>query len=208
MIVDEFLWIAKSALRGREGLDTIRVVAVRPSTRGPEICYEYGEIGRAPPTSFGAVPPRPTPAEILECVARTLRLRWRHGTPKALSPADEGWRAEIEVSHPGIFEPGGPASWSGWRFLWHAGAEWIDEVGRPPDWVTTQTKEKFGTIRWYVQGSLNDKHGSIIRCVEIVSGYTCEYCGAPGRLRKGGWAKTTCGAHAYGKEAVPYDDDD
>ena len=207
MIVDEFIQIASLSLQQRSGIETLRVKAVRPSPRGPEILYEHGPIGPPPPTSFGAAPPRPTGEEVLECVARMLRIRWQRGTPKAIAPADTAWRDEIEKHHPGMFEAGGPHSWSGWRFLWQVGAEWIDEVGRPADWETAQTKEKFGSARWYVDGKLKPKHHAIVRCVEIVSGYTCEYCGAPGLLRKGAWAKVTCEAHSEGRKAIRHDDD-
>ena len=56
-----------------------------------------------------------------------------------------------------------------------------------------QVKEKFGTLRVYV-GAV-DTHAVIdaaIREAEAESAVTCETCGAPGKLRVGGWLTTSC----------------
>lgn len=61
-----------------------------------------------------------------------------------------------------------------------------------------QVKEKFGTLRYYVdytQGTSSDdyhKIESLIRETEIKSGETCEFCGKPGQERSDGWIKTLC----------------
>ena len=61
-----------------------------------------------------------------------------------------------------------------------------------------QVKEKFGTLRFYVdypQGSSNDdwhKIESLIREAEEKSAVTCEFCGKPGQERSEGWIKTLC----------------
>lgn len=205
-IEDEFLWISKHALRQRQGVDTIRVTAIRPSRLGPVVAYEHAPIGPPPDTAFGSPTGEPPAEVILEGVMRVLQVRWRGGPPVPIKFDDATWRTPLATAFPGMFDEGGPASWAGWRFLWAAGAEWIEDLGRPADWSCGQTKEKFGTLRWYVYGSLTRRQHNVIRTLEIISGYTCEYCGWPGRLRKGGWAKVTCDAHANGKTAVSYDD--
>lgn len=205
-IQDEFLFIAGHALRQRPGIETLRVRSIQPSRNGPVVAYEHGPIGPPPDTNFGR-PYGEAPADaVLEGVMRVLQVRWRAGPPVPVAHDDEGWRAPLHRVYPKTFEPGGPHSWAGWRFIWLAAAEWIEEIGKPDDWECGQTKEKFGSLRWYVYGSLADRHKNVISTMEIISGHTCEYCGAPGRLRKGGWAKVSCDAHANGKTAVSYDD--
>lgn len=56
----------------------------------------------------------------------------------------------------------------------------------------TQVKEKFGTLRLYVN-TFNDAIAAIIREAEAKSAITCELCGQPGELcTTGGWLKTMC----------------
>lgn len=205
-IEDEFLWIAKHALRQREGVDTIRVRAIQPSRNGPVVAYECGLIGPPPPTSSGEPSQEPPADVILDGVSRVMQVRWRGGPPPSVKYEDEGWRAPLHRVFPKLFDVGGPHSWAGWRFLWLAAAEWITDIGVPADWECGQTKEKFGSLRWYVYGTLTSRHQNVIRTMEIISGYTCEYCGATGRLRKGGWAKVCCDAHAKGRGEVSCDD--
>lgn len=56
-----------------------------------------------------------------------------------------------------------------------------------------QVKEKFGTLRFYVDNSNREVSGAIV-LAELMSGRTCEYCGSPGTPRRGGWVKTLCDA--------------
>lgn len=54
-----------------------------------------------------------------------------------------------------------------------------------------QIKEKFGGLRFYVDGS--DKLEEMISQAEADSFKTCELCGKPGVLRStGSWLKTLC----------------
>jgi hypothetical protein len=55
-----------------------------------------------------------------------------------------------------------------------------------------QVKEKLGTLRFYVTGVQWDERYHRISAAEEESARTCEYCGAPGKLRHGGWLKTLC----------------
>lgn len=58
--------------------------------------------------------------------------------------------------------------------------------------VALQVKEKFGTLRFYVQTS-NDIIQAAIREAERKSAITCKHCGKPGRLfNEFGWLGTMC----------------
>lgn len=67
----------------------------------------------------------------------------------------------------------------------------------------TYVKEKFGTLRFYVNGG-NDTMYHYIDFAEAHSYTTCEICGAPGVSRTGGWVKTLCNQHA----SMPVNDND
>ncbi len=54
-----------------------------------------------------------------------------------------------------------------------------------------QVKEKFGGLRFYVQGS-NDFFDGMICMAEQASYTICEQCGKPGKPRSGGWILTLC----------------
>jgi hypothetical protein len=55
-----------------------------------------------------------------------------------------------------------------------------------------QVKEKFGGLRFYVNGGSNEIHDRIVKA-EIDSYSICEKTGKPGELRKDiGWFKTLC----------------
>jgi hypothetical protein len=64
-----------------------------------------------------------------------------------------------------------------------------------------QVKEKFGTMRLYVDNS-NPYVNGLIDMAEAMSEVTCEVCGSPGKTYTMGWHKTLCLEHArerYGK---------
>ena len=72
--------------------------------------------------------------------------------------------------------------------------------------VAVQVKEKFGTLRFYVNGATDEQY-NYITFAEIMSGRTCEVCGAPGQTYAFGWYSTLCDKHAddnYGEEAAEY----
>ena len=59
---------------------------------------------------------------------------------------------------------------------------------------TTQVKEKFGTLRFYVNHS-TEKQQSVINFAEMLSSSICEECGTTKqnvKLRKGSWVRTLC----------------
>lgn len=55
-----------------------------------------------------------------------------------------------------------------------------------------QVKEKFGTLRFYINFGSDAMHDRIEQAEEE-SGRTCEVCGKPGELRGGFWVRTLCG---------------
>lgn len=59
------------------------------------------------------------------------------------------------------------------------------------DVVATQIKEKFGTLRFYVDGGDNEIH-RLIDAAEQESATICELCGNPGTLVAKGWHSTLC----------------
>lgn len=61
--------------------------------------------------------------------------------------------------------------------------------------VAVQIKEKFGTLRFYVEG-WDTKSQAFVEFAEYHSARICETCGAPGKTRSGRWLKTLCDAHS------------
>jgi len=59
--------------------------------------------------------------------------------------------------------------------------------------VAFQVKEKFGTLRFYVD-SFDEKQGAYINFAESMSSKICERCGTikDVKLRGGGWLQTLC----------------
>lgn len=55
----------------------------------------------------------------------------------------------------------------------------------------TQVKEKYGGLRFYVDYT-DGATQNFIWNIEEKSYTVCEFCGAPGEPRKGGWIKTLC----------------
>ena len=61
--------------------------------------------------------------------------------------------------------------------------------------VIVQIKEKFGGLRFYVDGA-TDEVDNYIAFAEQLSNRICEECGAPGTHRDNGWIRTLCDKHA------------
>lgn len=58
--------------------------------------------------------------------------------------------------------------------------------------VAAQVKEKFGDLRFYIDGGSEQAY-KVICEAETEASKTCEFCGAPGILRKARpWWKTLC----------------
>ena len=58
--------------------------------------------------------------------------------------------------------------------------------------VAFQVKEKFGGLRFYYDGGDFKTCNALIEIAERAAWVTCEDCGKPGKLRKGGWLRTLC----------------
>lgn len=57
--------------------------------------------------------------------------------------------------------------------------------------IVTQVKEKYGSLRFYVDGE-DDKISALIEDAEEESKTICEVCGSPGKLITSGWCSTRC----------------
>jgi hypothetical protein len=64
-----------------------------------------------------------------------------------------------------------------------------------PQVVASQVKEKFGTLRFYYGGGDSYCRG-VESMADAMSAVTCETCGNPGKMRRGGWIRTLCDEHA------------
>lgn len=84
----------------------------------------------------------------------------------------------------------------GWYFLIDTLCEllqWdIDKNGHPQI-EASQVKEKFGTLRFYTNGS-NERQEGYINFAEYLSGFICEECGSNKDVKqsKGVWIYTRC----------------
>ena len=78
-----------------------------------------------------------------------------------------------------------------------------------PEYTVDQIKEKFGGLRFYWEPHSNsegfsdyddratiDKMNLLVDFATQLSYRICEDCGAPGKLRNGGWIRTLCDKHA------------
>lgn len=86
----------------------------------------------------------------------------------------------------------------GWVPIIDRLAEKLVALGWNPETQLAQVKEKFGTLRFYIDGPLNnnDLANEFVNVAESESAVTCETCGQPGRLRRGAWLHTSCDKHA------------
>lgn len=72
------------------------------------------------------------------------------------------------------------------------------------DMRAAQVKEKFGGLRFYIDGYpsepvIREMVDDLIRSAEYLSVRTCETCGRPGVRRSDGWIKTLCDEHGSGR---------
>lgn len=64
------------------------------------------------------------------------------------------------------------------------------------EFAVAQIKEKFGGLRFYVDGTGNSREViyTLINKAEKECWDICEDCGGPGKRQTGGWVKTRCDA--------------
>ena len=77
----------------------------------------------------------------------------------------------------------------GWFPIIKSMIEELIEIGW--DKRTTQVKEKFGGLRFYMDNADDYVYG-ILSMAESLSFRTCETCGAPGKTGGVGWLTTRC----------------
>lgn len=116
----------------------------------------------------------------------------------------------LVAKYPMIFDPQTPKQVHYEMFGFECGDGWFDIIDKlceelmvhwelhpddtPP--VAMQVKEKFGTLRFYVD-SATDAQYELITRAEHKSESTCEVCGAPGKLDGSrSWIKTLCAEHS------------
>jgi hypothetical protein len=67
-----------------------------------------------------------------------------------------------------------------------------EKIKRRPQIEAVQVKEKYGTLRFYVNRH-DDVVDAIIDFAEEMSGCTCDKCGSPASTSNKGWQETKCG---------------
>lgn len=113
---------------------------------------------------------------------------------KSIGGLEHGYFADRKITDSYFFDIG-----EGWYPLVKELIEKLIAAGW--DKQTCQVKEKFGGLRFYIN-SANDECFNLISQYEKLSCETCEKCGNPGTIRKGGWISTLCDEHSDGRE--PY----
>lgn len=71
-----------------------------------------------------------------------------------------------------------------------------------PKYYVVQVKEKFGSLRFYMDGPFTNAMDAAIREAETATRTTCEVCGGPGEMRSGGWIQVRCDHHTRNKVVV------
>lgn len=61
--------------------------------------------------------------------------------------------------------------------------------------LVAQCKEKFGSLRYYLNAGGSKEMNDLINAVEDIAGTVCELCGKSGKIRPGGWIKCLCDEH-------------
>lgn len=191
VIPSEFQSILKECLG--ETADIVRVTSVEPTPLGPTVICD---VVRPPDPDVT----RLTKAEVedvAEAASRYVATRWR-GSPEPKAVPQHSWDVLMAL-FPQVYDAP-PETGDGWHWMLVMTAEWMTYGGLPEGYNTIQVKEKFGSLRFYHDGSPRTRR--IARAVEHISGAICETCGAPGRTRKGPWIRTACDQHAPPKEGM------
>lgn len=88
---------------------------------------------------------------------------------------------------------------NGWEPLIRETCEIIEQINRtlPKQKmiVASQIKEKFGTLRFYVNNVPEEHSDVVYAAIDIAeqkSEKTCETCGMPGIVKGKGWLRCTC----------------
>ncbi|KQO66531.1 hypothetical protein IPV08_19130 [Methylobacterium sp. SD274] len=199
MIASEFLTIAGRALRDHCGADSVTVRAIEPTVHGPRVRWDgpllHRERRRDTIPGGGVWIGPPAGPLLLNILSLATAFRWADGAPRCA----KDWSERLARRYRRVFGPTGPATGPGWSWLWEAGAQAVKDAGIPSDFRTSDAKEKYGSARWYVEGDTSAAVDDVIDAVEHLSAHICEDCGAPGRIRQGGWLRCLCTRHAEGR---------
>ncbi|KST61118.1 hypothetical protein AO398_00050 [Methylobacterium sp. GXS13] len=196
MIYDEFYAVARHALKNHAGADGLQITAITPSAVGPVVHWTAPLLARERQRKAMGVVGVVAGPVILDLLVRTLAARWRRGAPYC--PQD--WDQQLSVRYRRVFGRQTPATGPGWSWLWEGGAQAIVASGVPRNFKTTDMKEKYGAARWYHQAEEDCEYvDDIIDAVEHLSGFICEDCGKPGKIRRGSWIRCLCELHAKGR---------
>jgi len=63
-----------------------------------------------------------------------------------------------------------------------------------PTVKVAQVKEKFGQLRFYVDGGTDEWYNAMYKIIKVAD-TKCEICGRPGKTRPTGWIMTLCWRH-------------
>ncbi len=186
-IADEFRTILTGILVKDPALETLQVTGSSPETLTWAV-----EPGNRPVGEHSQPPRREIVGELVD---RMLKLRWRRLDPVAgtIVPPSRDDLDSLRKRYPSF--PHYPDHGPGWTDLSAAMLEWIGGSGADASWRITDAKEKYGCMSLFFSGDTGPLGDEIIEATELVSEHVCDVCGAPGRLREGGWLMTRCDEH-------------
>ncbi len=190
MLIDEFYRIGADAIHEHDFNRSFTVTAVVPTSGGPVVQWKALRGKRpARDPEFDHL----RPAAVLDALALTLALRWERGRP--LCPLD--WKHKLTLNLPRLFSFE-PEVGNGWCWLLAAGGNYLNALDAPKEMRTNELKEKYGTLRWDVSSmEFHQQVDEYTSCVDRLSGFICEDCGAPGQIQAlRGWDRCVCHRHA------------
>lgn len=114
----------------------------------------------------------------------------------------EEFEARLTAKYGSMFRPrlGGFDIGPGWYHIveelcnniaWHL--SYLTEDARP-DFKVVQVKEKFASLRFYVENT-DETIRNMIDRAETQADRSCEVCGDPGVRRNSGWLRVLCDEH-------------
>lgn len=138
---------------------------------------------------------RPDRQFLSELLSRTVEIRSRrwNAERREIARWPSTWQDLIRGAYPALSVHF--ACRQGWGDLLAAAAGFIHDIEPEAPWLSTDIKEKFGSLRWYWSGDLHELSAEVIDCAEYLSHSICEICGGPGSQRGGGWIMTLCDHH-------------
>lgn len=193
----EFTAFAQAALKGDAGLASLIVAGRNASdltwsvAPGP-VPIEVGGYKYHPRAPFER-------QHMVDLIGGMMRKRWARYDDFLLTleaPGDDLHDViKAKWSDKRLFPGVGP----GWLDLVDAALE-LAEAANVGEWVISDCKEKFGTLRLY--STAPGEAAAYIDAAEHLSGMICDVCGGLGKLRPGGWYVTRCDEHTGGSDGA------